>query len=233
MTAGQLTAGHAVSAGGIVMAYLIGGPRDGPPMIMLHALGERGSDWGPVANRFAAKFRVIAPDLRGHGDSDRPGAYDLRLMRDDVLAMMDALGLHAATFVGHSMGAGVAYLIAMHRTERVTRLVIEDAAVPYPRDRPVPARPAGIDTDFDWDVVPAIVGQVNAGDPAAWEGLAAITAPTLLIGGGPSSHIPHEKLADVAALIPRCDLITIPAGHNIHRSMPDAFIAAVLEWLGP
>jgi len=214
------------------MAYLAGGPRDGQPMIMLHALGERGSDWEPVASRFAARFRVIAPDLRGHGDSDWPGAYDVRLMRDDVVALMDALSVRAATIVGHSMGAWVAYLIAMGRPELVARLVIEDAAVPYRRDRQIPARPAGITTDFDWDVVPAIVGQVNAGDQVTWEGLTAITAPTLLIGGGPSSHIPHEKLAEVAARIPRCDLITIPAGHNVHRLMPDAFASTVLTWLG-
>ena len=81
-------------------------------------------------------------------------------------------------------------------------------------------------------MVPAIVGQVNAGDPAAWDGLSAITAPTLLIGGGPESHIPQDKLATAAARIPRCDLVTIPAGHLVHTERPAEFASAVLGWLG-
>jgi 3-oxoadipate enol-lactonase len=78
----------------------------------------------------------------------------------------------------------------------------------------------GASLDFDWAVVPAIINQVNEGNPAAWEGLVAITAPTLLIGGGPESHIPQDKLAAVAARIPRCDLVTIPAGHHVHAGRP-------------
>lgn len=80
-------------------------------------------------------------------------------------------------------------------------------------------------------MVPAIVGQVNAGDPAAWDGLSAITAPTLLIGGGPASHIPQGKIADVTTRIPRCTLLTIPAGHHVHTARPAEFADAVLDWL--
>jgi pimeloyl-ACP methyl ester carboxylesterase len=94
----------------------------------------------------------------------------------------------------------------------------------------IPARPAG-SLDFDWAVVPAIIGQVNEGDSAAWDGLAAITAPTLLIGGGPESHIPQDKLAAVAARIPRCDLVTIAAGHYVRETRPSEFADAVLGWL--
>jgi pimeloyl-ACP methyl ester carboxylesterase len=79
--------------------------------------------------------------------------------------------------------------------------------------------------------VPAIVNQVNHGDPAAWDGLGAITAPTLLVGGGPESHIPQDKLVAVAARIPRCDLVTIPAGHHVHEARPAEFADAVLGWL--
>jgi 3-oxoadipate enol-lactonase len=220
-----------VAADGIRLAYEASGRPGAPPMVLLHALGERGADWAPVTARFAERFRVFALDLRGHGGSDWPGTYSFQLMCDDVLGVLDQLGLGQVTLVGHSMGGAVAYLVAMQRPERVERLIVEDASPPFPRDRAIPARPAG-PLDFDWAVVPAIVGQVNAGDPPAWDGLSAITAPTLLIGGGPESHIPEEKLAAVADRIPRCDLVTIPAGHLVHTERPAEFASAVLGWLG-
>ena len=129
------------------------------------------------------------------------------------------------------MGGTVAYMVAMRRPDRVEWLIVEDVPPPYRRDRAIPDRPAG-PLDFDWAVVPAIVNQVNNGDPAAWDGLGAITAPTLLIGGGPESHIPQDKLVAVAARIPRCDLVTIPAGHLVHTERPAEFAGAVLDWLG-
>ncbi len=134
------------------------------------------------------------------------------------------------SLAGHSMGGVVAYLAAMKRPDRVERLIVEDVPPPFPRDHAIPERPAG-SLEFDWAVVSAIIGQVNEGDSAAWDGLAAITAPTLLIGGGPESHIPQDKLAAVAARIPRCDLVTIAAGHHVHETRPSEFADAVLGWL--
>jgi pimeloyl-ACP methyl ester carboxylesterase len=61
--------------------------------------------------------------------------------------------------------------------------------------------------------LPGAAAQATSHGPAAWDGLGAITAPTLLIGGGPESHIPQDKLIAVAARIPRCDPVTIPTGH--------------------
>ncbi len=61
------------------------------------------------------------------------------------------------------------------------------------------------------------VRQLYSPDPAWWENLVTITIPTLIIGGGATSHIPQEKLAEVAHLIPDCRLVTIEgAGHTIH-----------------
>jgi len=222
--------GRMVTASGVHLAYEVSGSPDAPPMVLLHALGDRGSAWAPVTGRFAEHFRVYAPDLRGHGGSDWPGTYSFQLMHADVLDLLDHLGLDTVTLVGHSMGGTVAYLIASQQPGRVARLIVEDVPPPFPRERAVPERPAE-PLDFDWAVVPAIIGQVNAGDPAAWAGLSAITAPTLLIGGGPGSHIPQDKLAAAAALIPRCDLVTIPAGHSVHAASPAEFASTVLGWL--
>jgi len=152
-------------------------------------------------------------------------------MRDDVLGGLDTLDLRGLVLVGHSMGGIVAYLVAQAQPGRVTRLVVEDAPPPFPGDRPVPARPAG-ELGFDWAVVPAVVEEINDPTLRWWKHMRDITAPTLLVGGGPTSHIPHELLVDVSRAVPDCTLITIPTGHDVHESEPDTFAATVLEWLG-
>jgi 3-oxoadipate enol-lactonase len=199
-------------------------------MVLLHALGEQATSWNSVTPRLAPLFRVVNLDLRGHGGSDWPGNYSFELMRDDVIAVLDALGLHDVVLVGHSMGGTVAYLVAQAQPKRIKRLIIEDAPPPFPRTRPVPERPEGA-LPFDWAVVPAIIEQVNDPTRRWWTHLPDITAPTLLVGGGPTSHIPQDLLVEVSELVPDCTLITIPAGHNVHETEPDEFLKAVLTWL--
>ena len=124
-------------------------------MVLLHALGETADDWAVVADHFAATYRVVAIDLRGHGRSDRPGEYQFDRMRDDVIGVMDELELEDVVLVGHSLGGVIAYLVAEAQPERITRLVVEDACPPYPRNgRPMAARPDG-PLGFDWEVVPS------------------------------------------------------------------------------
>lgn len=79
--------------------------------------------------------------------------------------------------------------------------------------------------------MPAIVEEVNDPSLRWWTHLTEITAPTLIIGGGPTSHIPQDKLVEVAAAIPDSTLITIPVGHEVHAADPQAFCDAVLNWL--
>jgi 3-oxoadipate enol-lactonase len=217
---------------GIRLVYQVTGSQGNPAMVLLHALGESGADWAAVTEPLAEHFLVIAPDMRGHGQSDWPRSYSFGLMYEDISGLLDHLGMETVTLVGHSMGAAVAYLLAMRQPDRVTRLIIEDAPPLYKRDRPMPGRPAGQELDFDWRVVPAILTEVNAGDQSMWDGLADIAAPTLLIGGGPRSHISQEKLAEAAARIPRCDLVTIDVGHFVHAEEPAEFTGALLGWLG-
>lgn len=217
-------------ADGTVITCRLSGDPGAPPMVLLHALGEQSGNWDQVAPRFATQFRVVALDLRGHGASSWPGAYSFPLMRDDVLGVLDALDLRGLVLVGHSMGGIVAYLVAQAQPARVSRLIVEDAPPPFPLDRPVPARPAG-ELGFDWAVVPVVVEEINDPSRRWWKHLSKITAPTLLVGGGPTSHIPQELLVAVSRAVPDCPLITIPAGNDVHESEPDTFAATVLEWL--
>jgi len=218
-------------ADGMVISCQLSGDPGAPAMVLLHALGEQAASWDEVAARFARRFRVVALDLRGHGASSWPGTYSFTLMRDDVLGVLDALDLHDLVLLGHSMGGTVAYLVGQAQPSRIARLIVEDAPPPFPRERPVPARPAG-ELPFDWAVVPAIVQEVNDPSLRWWKHLPAITAPTLLVGGGPTSHIPQDLLLDVCEAVPDCTLVTIPAGHDVHESEPLAFVETVLNWLG-
>ncbi|MZD04313.1 alpha/beta fold hydrolase, partial [Streptomyces sp. SID5785] len=128
---------HSVRAGPVRLACRVTGPahapQDGPPLVLLHALGEDSRDWAGVTPALAATRRVHALDLRGHGASDRPGSYALEAVRDDVLAYLDAAGLDRIDLVGHSMGGVVACLLAAHRPHRVRRLVLEDVPLLRPR----------------------------------------------------------------------------------------------------
>nr|WP_324604995.1 hypothetical protein [Streptomyces griseus] len=90
-------------------------------------------------------------------------------------------------------------------------------------------RPAG-PLPFDWEVVTTTDAQLNAPDPAWRAGLAAITAPTLVLAGGPASHVPQDQLAGLAGAVPGARLVTIGAGHLIHQDRPDEFLRALREF---
>lgn len=214
---------------GIRLAHRARGDIGAPVMVLLHATGESSASWETVTPVLAQSFRVVAVDLRGHGESDWRGVYSLEAMRDDVIGLLDDLGGGAVTLVGHSLGGAIAYLVAQARPDLVRRLVIEDACPPYPRDSPVPPRPPG-PLDFDWDLVAPLRAQLNDPERRWWPALRSITAPTLLIGGGPNSPIPRELLDEVADLVPDCRLATIPVGHMVHEGAPRQFLETLLDW---
>jgi pimeloyl-ACP methyl ester carboxylesterase len=97
---------------------------EGPAVVLLHGFPDRASMWSAqIEGLVAAGYRVIAPDLRGFGDSDRPDAVDAyRISRSvaDVLALLDERGVERAAVVGHDFGSVVGWALAM-RSDRVTR----------------------------------------------------------------------------------------------------------------
>lgn len=201
-----------------------------PAVVLLHALGEDSSDWDRVAGALTPTCRVYAPDLRGHGGSEWSGPYTVEQLTADLAAYLDALGLHRVVLVGHSMGAAPAYLFAARYPDRVTRLILEEPAPPFPRAPATRDRPAE-SPGFDWNAT-ALKGEF-ADPPPSWRAaLSDIKMPVLLIGGGPDSHVDGGQLAQMAALIPDCELVTIEAGHPVHATRPDEFSAAAIAFLG-
>ncbi|MFG3229664.1 alpha/beta fold hydrolase [Kitasatospora sp. NPDC048194] len=215
----------------VTLAYRESGRIGGPPLVLLHALGERATDWDVVLPDLAPGHHVYALDLRGHGDSGRTAAYSLEAMREDVLAFLDALGLVRVDLVGHSMGGAVAYLLAQAAPERVDRLVLEEIPALHPRPSSVPPEGADEPAHFDWAMVRAVKAQLDDPDPAWREGLTRITARTLAVAGGPASPVPQERIAELVRLVPDCGLVTIEAGHLVHSARPAEFVAAVAPFL--
>jgi pimeloyl-ACP methyl ester carboxylesterase len=108
--------GHRVS-------YRCGG--DGPLLVLIHGITSSSASWEPVLPALAEHFTILAPDLLGHGQSDKPaGDYSLGSHACLVRDLMLALGHERATIVGHSLGGGVAMQVAYQFPEMVGRLVL-------------------------------------------------------------------------------------------------------------
>ncbi len=104
----------------------------GPGLVLLHGFPQTGHMWRKVMSALAEGFTVVAPDLRGYGDSDRPaGGYDKRSMAADIADLIRALGLEPVVLVGHDRGARVAHRFALDHPALLTRLVLLDIAPTY------------------------------------------------------------------------------------------------------
>ncbi len=81
-------------------------------------------------------------------------------------------------------------------------------------------------------LVPAIFGQLASPDPAWWNQLSRITVPALVLGGGSTSHVPQDLLADAAGQMPEGRLVTLEgAGHTAHQTQPGRFLAEITSFL--
>lgn len=102
----------------------------GAPLLLVHGFTGCKEDFAEEVDLLAdLGYHVVAPDLRGHGDSEAPpdeDAYGLRRFADDVLSLADALGWMNFDLLGHSMGGMVAQLVVLGHPERVSRLILMD-----------------------------------------------------------------------------------------------------------
>ena len=224
---------------GLTIAYRELGAGD--PVVLLHALASTSATWDHVAKALAdAGRRVIAPDLRGHGGSSRAGAYGLDEFGADVIGLLDHLELSEVDLVGHALGARVATLVSVEDPDRVGRLVLEDMPTPPRLVTPQVRRRTSIAgtvrllgklRTFDRAATEPVVQQFRRPDQQWWRGLHSITAKTLLIHGGPLSHLPAGGLVEMTEIMADCRLVTIEAGHQIHDTRPAEYLAEVLPFL--
>lgn len=105
---------------------------DGPPAVLLHGTGLCAQTWTPIAQALSSRFRVLAIDMRGHGDSDKPqGQYRWEQVVGDLPAFIEALELDNVLLVGHSRGGGVAVFGGAQRPERISGVVLVEPTISF------------------------------------------------------------------------------------------------------
>lgn len=116
---------HTLRANGIRQHYLDAG--NGPVIVLLHGFPETSFAWRFQIPALAEKYRVIAPDLRGYGETDKPATgYDKRNMALDLVTLLDELKIERIALVGHDRGARVSTRFAKDHPQRLDRLVVMD-----------------------------------------------------------------------------------------------------------
>jgi len=124
------------AAGDVELFARTGGNRSGSPVLLLHGYPETHAMWQRVAQRLAADFALVIPDLRGYGDSTKPAPaetpaldhaqHSKRAMAADLVALMRSLGHHRFAVVGHDRGGRVAHRLALDHPEQLARLAVID-----------------------------------------------------------------------------------------------------------
>ena len=124
-----------INTSGAIINLVRGG--NGFPLLLLHGYPETHLMWHKIAPRLAQEFTVVAPDLRGYGDSSKPVGdsehynYSKRAMAQDMAEVMTRLGFEEFFVVGHDRGARVSHRMALDHAQRVKRLVVLDIAPTY------------------------------------------------------------------------------------------------------
>ena len=111
-----------VDIGGARLRYLDKG--HGPALLLIHGLGATHADWQKQIDFFARVFRVIAPDLRGHGDSEGEGPFNVDRFATDLSQLLDELKIGSFFVIGHSMGGAIAMQLTLFKPERVQKMVL-------------------------------------------------------------------------------------------------------------
>lgn len=249
---------HSFQHDGMTFSYLDAGG-DGDLLIVLHAHWMGGDDFDAFAAAMRPDWRVVALDQRGHGHTDHTDRHSQDAYLGDVNALLAHLGVAAPVILlGHSFGGQVAYLYAARHPERVRALIIEEMDVERDdRDDFVlawagvhPSKEA-LEAKIGEDLTPYLqksIKQVEGGwtlrwEPAEflrseqalngnhWAAWLASDCPALIIRGSESEVVPGENLEAMAARRPNTVLKTLQAGHSVHVDQPEAFAAAVRDFL--
>ncbi|MFD0365833.1 alpha/beta fold hydrolase [Nocardia sp. GCM10030253] len=224
---------------------------DAVPVVLVHGMGGDGHTWDRFAHTLVqAGRRVIIPDLRGHGRSPHTDSYLFGEFGADVMKLCDRLGLTTVDLVGHSLGGYAVSCVAQERPELVRRLVIEECPLPLRsgdeemtltrRFPTIPElwhattslirHPRAV-LAFDRSMTRTALEQFRKPNPEWWDRLRDITAPTLVLRGGPGGMVDPEKLEIMRTDIPDCTVTAFSCGHSIHRDRYREFEGAVLPFL--
>jgi 3-oxoadipate enol-lactonase len=193
-----------VEIDGVHLAYRVDGAgADAPAVVLLHSLGTHMGMWAPQVGPLARRFRVVRYDCRGHGASDvAAGPLTVERLGRDVIALLDHLEIERAHLCGISLGGLTALWLAVHRPERVDRVVLANTG-------------ARIGSAESWD---ARIAAVERG------GMAAVRDAVLARWVGEAFRASHP---DVARVLGEMLDLTPPAGYVAAcRALRDADLRA-------
>jgi pimeloyl-ACP methyl ester carboxylesterase len=123
---------------GLRLHYAEAGPPDGDVVLLQHGWPQHWWLWRELIGPLSDRYRVIAPDLRGHGWSQKPaGDYRKDALMRDILGLLDELGIERVSWVGHDWGAYTGMLAALRHPERIERFVALSIPHPWPQSRSV------------------------------------------------------------------------------------------------
>lgn len=228
-------------------------------IVLVHGVNDQAGSWSTVIPKLAPKFRLVAIDLPGHGDSEpATGPLPMRILVDALAGVIDRESPNAPVIlIGNSMGGWVSMLYAAEHPERVSHLVLEDASgmtwdishVPaFPKNRDEARRllrmvqgPKADIPDYLADAMVRIAptlpqGRVLQTNLAEWlvdSKLARLTMPVTLIWGANDGLLPLDYANLLKSRIPGSTLHIIEHGaHAPHRQMPAEFSRIVLGAVG-
>ena len=122
-----------ITANGLKMNYEISGKEGAPTIVLSHSLGSSLVMWGPQMESLRTHFRVLRYDTRGHGGTENPaGPYNLEMLGEDAIALLDALKIQRVHFVGLSMGGMIGQYLGLSHPTRLRSLVLCSTAAALP-----------------------------------------------------------------------------------------------------
>ncbi len=124
-----------IEANHIQINYELSGKKGAPVVVLSHSLSSSLGMWNPQMDTLNPHFQVLRYDMRGHGQSDAtPGAYTLELLAEDVIGLLDALGIDRMHFVGLSVGGMIGQSLALNHAKRLRSLALCDTAAIVPAE---------------------------------------------------------------------------------------------------
>jgi pimeloyl-ACP methyl ester carboxylesterase len=244
-----------VTVGDLEMYYAEHGRADGAPLVLLHGFQQTGEMWREQLSAFAPDYRLLLPDLRGHGRTNNPGglsAMNHRRFARDIIAFCDAVGTERAVFCGESTGAMLLLSLALMHPARARALVLAGGTYFYGpeirawwrtqtpealvRDRDAAqARHTALGPGHWREVAAAFIAlgtHAHGEDFPEAEELRAIAAPTLIIHGDRDFFFPVAIPIGLYGLLPDAELCILPrTGHVPPVERPDWFNTIARDFL--
>jgi pimeloyl-ACP methyl ester carboxylesterase len=218
---------------GIELYYEIHG--EGPPLLLIHGFQGSGQAWTPVLDAFAKHYKVVLPDMRGHGRSSNPaGVFTHRQSALDMFALLDSLGIKSFKAMGISSGGMTLLHMATQQPSRVEAMVLIGATSYFPEPARQIMRRATVEsmTPEDWERARKIHlrgdEQIRAlrrqfhGFKDSYDDmnftaplLSTITAQTLIVHGDRDAFFPVSIPVEQYCAIPNSFLWIIPNGSHV------------------